>query len=125
MAPPAPRSDRPIFMELADQIADDILAGAYPSGAQVPSTTELSVHLRINPATAGKALNRLVDQGVLERRRGLGMFVTPEGPDLLRAERSAKLAATYIAPLVAEAERLGVSTADLLTMIRHYTEDNS
>ena len=58
----SPSADgRPIFVEIADQIADDILVGLYAEETQVPSTTELSVHYRINPATAGKALNRLVD----------------------------------------------------------------
>ncbi|MDO5618540.1 GntR family transcriptional regulator [Kocuria sp.] len=120
MTPPAPRSDRPIFLDLADTIADDILAGAYPPGTQVPSTTELSTHFRINPATAGKALNRLVDQGVLEKRRGLGMFVTAEGPNILRAQRQADLLDAYISPLLAEAQRLGMTTADVLTLIQSH-----
>ena len=72
----SPSADgRPIFVEIADQIADDILVGLYAEETQVPSTTELSVHYRINPATAGKALNRLVDEGIVYKRRGLGMFV--------------------------------------------------
>lgn len=60
-------------LEIADQIAADILTGAYPQETPVPSTNELSVHYRVNPATAGKALNLLVDDGVLYKRRGLGV----------------------------------------------------
>ena len=67
----SPSADgRPIFVEIADQIADDILVGLYAEETQVPSTTELSVHYRINPATAGKALNRLVDEGIVYKRAG-------------------------------------------------------
>ncbi|NKE10755.1 MULTISPECIES: GntR family transcriptional regulator [Kocuria] len=123
MTPPAPRSDRPIFLDLADQIADDILSGAYPPGARVPSTTELSVHFRINPATAGKAVNRLVDQGVLEKRRGVGMFVTANGPAILRTERQGSLLRSYVEPLLAEAKRLGMTTDDVVSLIRSHSAE--
>lgn len=116
MATPS-RDGRPIFLTLAEQIADDILAGVYPPGSQVPSTNELSVFYKINPATAGKALNRLVDQEVLEKRRGLGMFVTENGVRLLRDQRRDRFADTYIAPLLDEAERIGLSTDDVVTLI--------
>lgn len=111
------RDGRPIFLTLAEQIADDILAGVYPPGSQVPSTNELSVFYKINPATAGKALNRLVDQEVLEKRRGLGMFVTENGVRLLGNQRRDRFADTYIAPLLDEAERIGLSTDDVITLI--------
>lgn len=114
---PAPGDGRPIFLTLADQIADDILAGVYPPGGQVPSTNELSTFYKINPATAGKALNRLVDQQVLEKRRGLGMFVTGNGVELLRRQRRARFTESYLAPLLDEAERVGLSIDDLITLI--------
>lgn len=109
---------RPIFMELAEQIADDILAGVYPEDTQVPSTNELATHYRINPATAGKALNRLVEQDVLVKRRGVGMFVAPGAPDRLRAARRETFALDYVKPLLIEATRLGLTHDDLLILIR-------
>ncbi|AXE37263.1 GntR family transcriptional regulator [Acidipropionibacterium virtanenii] len=114
---PAPADGRPIFLTLAGQIADDILAGVYPPGAHVPSTNELSVFYKINPATAGKALNRLVDQQILEKRRGLGMFVTETGVERLREQRRTLFAENYLAPLLEEAERVGLSTDDIITLI--------
>ncbi len=113
----APGEGRPIFLTLADQIADDILAGVYPPGGQVPSTNELAVFYSINPATAGRALNRLVDQQVLEKRRGIGMFVTTGGPDLLRAERRARFTVNFLEPLLDEAARVGLSTSDVVNLI--------
>lgn len=115
-------SGRPIFWDLADRIAGDVLSGAYPPGTQVPSTTELSAFYRINPATAGKALNRLVDAGVLEKRRGLGMFVTHDGPEQLREARRREFATEYIAPLLAEAQRLGITPSELQDLITHHTQ---
>ena len=107
---------RPIFVELADAIADDILVGIYPPDAQVPSTNELAAHHRINPATAGKALNRLVDEGLLVKRRGLGMFVADNGPELLR-KRRLDFEAQFIAPLRTEAQRLGISDPELHALL--------
>ncbi|CCH69184.1 GntR family transcriptional regulator [Phycicoccus elongatus] len=108
---------RPIFLEIADQIAADILVGAYPEQAQVPSTNELSVHYRVNPATAGKALNRLVDDGVLYKRRGLGMFVAEGAPEALRARRRAAFADEYVRPFLAEGRRLGLSLDEITDLI--------
>jgi len=116
MTPPA--DGRPIFIEIADHIADDVLAGIYPEETQVPSTTELSLHYRVNPATAGKALTRLVDEGVLYKRRGLGMFVTTGAPEALRARRRAAFADHYLRPVLAEGNRLGLSPADIIDLIR-------
>ena len=72
---------------LLDAITADVLAGLYPEETQVPSTTELAAHYRINPATAGKALNLLVDAGIVYKKRGLGMFVAAGAPDALRRAR--------------------------------------
>ena len=110
-------TDRPIFLELADVIAADVLAGLYPEESQVPSTTELAAHYRINPATAGKALNLLVEAGIVYKKRGLGMFVAAGAPDALRRERRAEFRAGYVTPLLAEAKRLGLTTADVVDMI--------
>lgn len=108
---------RPIFLEIADQIAADILTGAYPQETAVPSTNELSVHYRVNPATAGKALNLLVDDGVLYKRRGLGMYVASGAPEALRARRRAAFVEEFIAPLLAEARRLGFTHREIVSFI--------
>ncbi len=108
---------RPIFLDLADQIADDILAGVYPEETAVPSTNELAAHYRINPATAGKALNRLVDAEILYKKRGVGMFVATGAPHALRLERRTSFTAEYLRPLLAEGRRLGLTTSDIVAMI--------
>mgnify|MGYP000659461412 CR=1 FL=1 len=66
----------PLFRQVAEQISEAIVSGAFAEGEQVPSTTEISSTYAINPATVLKGMNLLVDQGLLEKRRGLGMFVT-------------------------------------------------
>lgn len=107
----------PLFAQLADQIEDDVLRGVYEEETQVPSTNEFASFLRINPATAGKALNRLVDAGVLYKRRGIGMFVAPGARALIAEARQRDFAQRFITPLMTEAQSLGLTRADLITMI--------
>lgn len=111
----------PIFQQLADRVADDVVAGTYAEGAQVPSTNEFAAFYRINPATAGKAVNLLVDRGVLHKRRGVGMFVSPGARDLLVRERRDLFVDQYVRPLLAEAAALGL---DVPTVLRLVTQED-
>lgn len=108
---------RPIFVQLADRISDDILRGTYAEDAQVPSTNELAAFLRINPATAGKALNLLVDDGVLFKKRGIGMFVSPGAKARIRGRRHESLIAEYVDPLLDEAAALGLAPDAVLDLV--------
>jgi len=108
---------RPIFLQLAERIADDILRGTYDEGTQVPSTNELAAFMRINPATAGKALNLLVDRGILEKHRGIGMFVAEGAKRRIADERRDGFVHDFIHPLLAEAAVLGLDRAELIRLI--------
>ena len=79
--------ERPIFLQLAEQLEEGILSGAYPEESQVPSITEYSATYKINPATALKGINLLVDQGLLYKKRGVGMFVSTGAREKLRERR--------------------------------------
>ena len=114
---------KPIFLQLAERIEHDILRGRYAEGEPVPSTNELAAHLRINPATAGKALTQLVDRGILVKRRGIGMFVAEGAGANIRAERQSAFATDFITPLLAEAQALGLTTEDVIRLIKE--TDNS
>src|ERR1700748_1695865 len=65
----------PLFTQIADRLAAEIADGGLAEGERVPSTNELAAFYRINPATAAKGINLLADTGLLEKRRGIGMFV--------------------------------------------------
>ncbi|KAA6436274.1 GntR family transcriptional regulator [Agrococcus sediminis] len=108
---------KPLFVAVAEQIEDGILDGTYAEDGPVPSTNELAAFLRINPATAGKGLGLLVDAEVLIKRRGIGMFVAPGAREALRQRRRLAFEDQYIAPLLREAEQLGISPDDLARMI--------
>ncbi len=111
-------SQTPIFQQIADGIEEAVLTGAFPEESQIPSITEFSVRYTINPATALKGINLLVEEGVLYKRRGVGMFVSPGAAELLQEKRRAQFARRFITPAAAEAKRLGLSEEELLTMLQ-------
>lgn len=108
---------KPIFLQIAEQIENDIIDGHLPEEAQVPSTNEFAAFHRINPATAGKGVNLLVDRGILYKKRGIGMFVSTGARDTLVAERRTRFRDEYVAPLLAEAAKLGINPDQLSKMI--------
>ena len=115
---------RPLFVQIAESVADSIVDGTLAEEAQAPSTNELAAFHRINPATAAKGIAMLVDQGVLHKRRGIGMFVTAGARDILLAERRAAFADRFVAPLLDEARTLGLTADDLTRIIRERAEGN-
>ncbi|MFZ2511686.1 MAG: GntR family transcriptional regulator [Gordonia sp. (in: high G+C Gram-positive bacteria)] len=108
---------RAIFQQIADQVADSIIDGALAEESRAPSTNELATFYRINPATAAKGVNLLVDKGVLYKRRGIGMFVATGAAELLQRQRRESFADRYLDPLLAEATRLGLTPADVVDLI--------
>lgn len=108
----------PLFLQIGAQLADDIADGTLPEGERVPSSNEFAAFYRINPATAAKGINVLIDQGLLEKRRGIGMFVTVGARERLLLERRQRFAEQYIEPMMVEARRLGMDTSDLVSLIQ-------
>jgi len=108
----------PLFLQIAERLSSDIVEGVLAEGARVPSTNEFATFYRINPATAAKGINILVDDGVLEKRRGIGMFVVTGARDRLIQLRRKEFAEQYIEPLLAEARRLGIAADELVDLIR-------
>ena len=118
--------DRPIFLQLADRLEEGILSGAYPEESQVPSITEYSVNYRINPATALKGINLLVDAGLLYKKRGVGMFVATGAQEKLRGQRRERFYHDYIQSAVREARNLGLTAAELAQLVeRGFEEDGN
>ncbi|MDO8105931.1 GntR family transcriptional regulator [Isoptericola sp. b441] len=110
--------ERPIFLQVAELIENQIIDGAMPEGAQVPSINELAAFHRINPATALKGITRLVDAGLLFKQRGIGMFVADGARSRLLDQRREAFSEQYVRPLVAEAAKLGIGSDELAAMIR-------
>ncbi len=110
-------SGGPIYRQIADQIAADILSGRLAPDEQVMSTNQYAAFYRINPATAAKAFQHLVDDGLLYKKRGIGMFVSADAPDRLRARHRERFYADVVDPMVAEAQVIGIDLDDVIAHI--------
>ena len=121
--PPTFVSGIPIYVQIADSIRAQILRGALRDGDQLTSTTEYATTYRINPATAGKAFAILVDEGLVEKRRGIGMFVA-EGARAALVEAGLR---TYVDdtlyPAVEAGLALGLDIDSIANHVRAYAAD--
>jgi len=120
-------SEKPIYLQLAEAIEDNILKGIFEEETQIVSTTEISVKYKINPATAGKGVNVLVDEGILYKKRGLGMFVSTGAKEKILEKRRNSFYKEYVQSLLEEAAKLNISKEDIVKMIVGGSgiEDNS
>ncbi len=109
--------DTPVYLQVADELSNAIIIGAFSEESQIPSVAELSLSLNINPATALKGVNVLVDGGIVYKKRGLGMFVSFGAKQKLLEQRKNKFYSSYIAGVLEEAKRLGISKQQLSEMI--------
>lgn len=116
-------TQKPIYIQLADWLSDNILSGQIEEGEQIPSTTEISMTYKVNPATALKGVNLLVDKGIIYKKRGLGMFVAEGAVQTLRKERQTDFYDSFIKTLTAEAKKLGLTKEEIIEMIERGLND--
>jgi GntR family transcriptional regulator len=112
----------PIYRQIADRIRADVMSGVLGEGEQVMSTNQYAAFYRINPATAAKAFQQLVDEGILYKKRGIGMFVSPRARDVLRTRRRKSFFADVVDPMVAEAKAIGIPLAEVVAHIEEHTD---
>lgn len=107
-----------IYLQIAQLMENDILKGVYQEEEQVPSTNELARMFRINPATAAKGVNLLVDEDILYKKRGIGMFVATGAVERIRQKRKGAFYENFVKTLVSEAKSLAIGHQELLEMIQ-------
>ena len=112
-----------IYLQIARMLEDDILRGVYREEEQVPSTNELARNYNINPATAAKGINLLVSDGILYKRRGIGMFVSKGAGDTVKEKRKAAFYDGFVKPLVKEGASLALTGEELVDMITKAMEE--
>lgn len=110
---------QPIYVQIAEQIRNEILAGSLMAGERIMSTNEYAQFFRINPATAAKGINLLVDDGILYKRRGVGMFVNADAREVLLGRRRERFFRDQVDPVVAEAHLLEVPLDEVIDRIRN------
>ncbi|HIQ79679.1 MAG TPA: GntR family transcriptional regulator [Candidatus Scatavimonas merdigallinarum] len=112
-----PNIEKPIFIQIAEQLEDSIFTGVFPEETKIPSTNEISALLNINPHTVLKGMNMLVDEEIIYKKRGLGMFVKEGAVETIRQKRQSRFYEQYVATLISEAMKLQMSKQDIISLI--------
>jgi DNA-binding transcriptional regulator YhcF (GntR family) len=110
-------NEKSIYLQIAESIEDDILSGAIEEETQIPSTNQMAVIFAINPATAGKGINILTDEGIVYKKRGIGMFVAQGARGRIIVKRKNGFYENFIIKLLDEAKSIGISREELVEMI--------
>lgn len=110
--------DKPIYIQVREQIEDQIINGQLKTDDQAPSTNQLVNFYKINHATVSKGINQLVEENILYKKRGIGMFVAKGARDKLIKNRRESFVEDYIVTLVQEADKLEITDQDILSYIK-------
>ena len=115
----------PIYIRLASWLEDRVIDGSLPEDERIYSQYQLAEMFNINPATAAKALNILADEETVYKKRGLGMFISPDARSALIKKRQGDAFSQMVRQLVVEAKKLGIDAASLLDTIRRFYESEA
>jgi GntR family transcriptional regulator len=113
----------PIYRQIAEQIKASILAGTLAPDEQIMSTNQYAAFYRINPATAAKAFQQLVEEGVIYKRRGIDMFVSPDAPQRLRTHHRERFFSDVVDPMVLEAKAIGIPLSEVIRRIERLSKE--
>ena len=109
---------RSIYLQICDMIETDIVRGILEEEDRVPSTNELARRYTINPATAAKGVNILLDEGILYKKRGICMIFAPGAREKILTRRRQAFFTVRLQELLAEAQSLGITRQELIAMLR-------
>ena len=110
--------DKPIYLQVREKIEDQIVNNQLHEGEQAPSTNQLVSFYKINHATVSKGVNQLVEEGILFKKRGIGMFVAEGAREKLIQKRKDAFVDEYIVKLVQEADQLSISETEIIELIK-------
>lgn len=111
-------STKPLFLQIRELIEDQIVNDQLQEGDQAPSTNQLVNFYKINHATVSKGITQLVDEGILYKKRGIGMFVAEGAKNTLVQQRKKAFVDNYVTRLVQEAEKLGITEQEVIELIK-------
>ncbi|WP_042141997.1 GntR family transcriptional regulator [Paucisalibacillus sp. EB02] len=110
--------DKPIYIQIREKIEDQIINKQLKEGDQAPSTNQLVNFYKINHVTVSKGVNQLVDEGILYKKRGIGMFVAEGAREMLVQKRKESFIEDYVLKLIQEANKLGITENEIIGYIK-------
>lgn len=118
-------SIKPVYLQIAEAIEDDIIYGKLKEGDASYSQLMIAKELNVNPATAGKGINVLVQKGILEKQRGLSMAVVKGALEMILLERRNQSFHELVEQLVQAAEKIHLSEDEVIQLIQNYYMERS
>lgn len=109
-------NDKAIYLQMADRLCDEILAGTYGADGRIPSVREYAVMLEVNTNTAVKAYDALARDGIVYNRRGLGYFVSPEARDTIMQSRRREFIDRTLPEMFRNMRLLGIGMDEVTEM---------
>lgn len=113
-----------IYEQIAEMIENEILSNRLGADDQAPSTNQFAKVYQINPATALKGMNQLVDEGILYKKRGMGMFVTTDAKEIIIQKRKTEFQKTMLPSMIDEAKRLNLNKEEFIKLIEEVSWDD-
>ncbi|WP_163582907.1 GntR family transcriptional regulator [Gracilibacillus saliphilus] len=109
---------KPIFMQIKEKLEDQIVNDQIKENEQIPSTTKMVQFYKVNHITISKGTSLLVDEGIIYKKRGVGMFVAPRAKEKLIEKRQKTFEDEYIMPMLQEAKKLGLTEKYIMHLIQ-------
>ncbi|WP_368654307.1 GntR family transcriptional regulator [Ornithinibacillus sp. 4-3] len=111
-------ADKPIYIQVREQIEDQIINKQLAEHDQAPSTNQMVNFFKINHATVSKGINQLVEENILYKKRGIGMFVSEGAREKLLEKRRQSFVEDYIITLVQEAKKLEITDEEIFEFLK-------
>lgn len=115
---------KPIYVQIADRLSDEILSSAYKEGERIPGVREYSSLLEVNVNTTVKAYDLLAQKGIIFTKRGMGYFVAEGAPDAIRNERKKQFSHLFLPQMFQQMNVLGISMEEVEEEWQHYLKNN-
>ncbi|HEX2938484.1 MAG TPA: GntR family transcriptional regulator [Ruminiclostridium sp.] len=116
-------NNMPVFMQIMEMIEDGILSGVYKTDDIIISTTQISKLLSVNPTTSVKAVSNLTNEGILYKKRGIGMCVAQGAKEKIFLRRKEAFMGEIVPGFLNEAKKLGITQDELIRIIRSKNND--
>lgn len=114
------KNTRPIYLQIADNICDAILAGTHAEGSRIPSVREYAASVAVNPNTVMRTYEHLSQQGVIANRRGIGYYVTEDAMSVIRRGREEGFLGAELPDVFRRLKLQGVTPERLADLYRQY-----
>ncbi len=116
--------NKSIYLQIANRICDEIMLGVYDIGNRIPSVRDYASQMEVNANTAVRSYNFLEQQGIIESKRGLGYFVTPESRDIISETRKEEFFSTYVPDFFKHMNMLGIKFDEVAKLYAEHKKQN-